>query len=157
MEQLFEEDLADARAVRLVGTAGRPKVRTERPIDATNRGARRGAVGSGSGSSATIVRVGNAALQQSGAPLSTHEQALAATASGALLAVSLLGARFPRFVAWPMSAAGGLLGGLGLLRAARSVLSDRKPRRDPDHLESRSWTVADEGSSSYPRTERDGV
>jgi cardiolipin synthase len=157
MEQLFEEDLADAREVRLVGSTARPKVHTERSIDATNRGARRGALGSGSGSSATIARVGSAALQKSGAPLSTHEQALAATASGALLGVSLLGARFPRFVAWPMSAAGGFIGGLGLLRAARLALSNRKPRGDPDHLESRSWTVADEGSSSYPRPERDGV
>ncbi len=148
MEQLFEEDLADAREVRLVGTAGRPKVRTERPIDATNRGARRGAVGSGSGSSATIVRVGSAALQKSGAPLSTHEHALAAAASGALLAVSLLGARFPRLVAWPLTAAGGLLGGLGIVRAARSALTSRAPRRDPDHPESGSQVATKEASSA---------
>jgi cardiolipin synthase A/B len=136
MEQLFEEDLADAREVRLVGTAHRPKVHTQRPIDATNRGARRGAVGSGSGSSATIVRVGSAVLQKSGAPLSTHEYALAATASGALLAVSLLGARFPRLVAWPLTTAGGLFGGLGVLRAVRSALSDRTPRCASNHPES---------------------
>jgi cardiolipin synthase A/B len=148
MEQLFEEDLADAREVRLVGTAGRPKVRTERPIDATNRGARRGAVGSGSGSSATIVRVGNAALQQSGAPLSTHEHALAAAASGALLTVSLLGARFPRLVAWPLTAAGGLLGGLGIVRATRSALSSRAPRRDPGHSESGGQAATKEVSST---------
>jgi len=129
------EDLADAREVRLVGTAHRPKVRTQRPIDASNRGARRGAVGSGSGSSATIVRIGNAALQKSGAPISTHEHALAATASGALLAVSLIGARFPRLVAWPLSAAGGLVGGLGVVRAARSALSNRAPQSHPDHPE----------------------
>jgi len=138
MEQLFEEDLADAREVRLIGTADRPKVRTERQIDATNRGARRGAVGSGLGSSATIVRVGSAALQKSGAPLSTHEHALAATASGALLAVSLLGARFPRLVAWPLTAAGGLFGGLGVVRAARSALSNRAPRHGLRHPESGS-------------------
>jgi cardiolipin synthase len=136
MEQLFEEDLADAREVRLVGTAGRPKVHAERPIDATNRGVRRGAVGSGSGSSATIARVGSEALQKSGAPLSTHEHALAATASGTLLAVSLLGARFPRLVAWPLAATGGLLGGLGLLRAARLALSNRAPGRDSDYPKS---------------------
>jgi hypothetical protein len=93
-------------------------------------------VGSGSGSSATMVRVGSAVLQKSGAPLSTHEHALAATASGALLAVSLLGVRFPRLVAWPLTTAGSLFGGLGILRAARSALSDRTPRRDPNRPES---------------------
>ena len=89
----------------------------------------------GEGSSATIVRVGSAALQKSGAPHSTYEHALAATASGALLAVSLLGARFPRLVAWPLTAAGGLFGGLGVVRAVRSALSSRAPRRDPDYPE----------------------
>jgi cardiolipin synthase A/B len=136
MEQLFEEDIADAQEVRLVGTAGRTKVHAERPVDATNRGERRGAVGSGSGSSATIARVGSAALQKSGAPLSTHEHALAATASGALLAVSLLGARFPRLVAWPLTTAGALLGGLGVVRAARLALSNHASRRDSDQPES---------------------
>jgi hypothetical protein len=37
----------------------------------------------------------------------------------------LLGARFPRLVAWPIAAVGALLGGLGLVRAARSALPDR--------------------------------
>src|SRR5919107_1429979 len=51
MEQLFEEDLVDAREVHLVRTAYRSKVSPQHPIDTTNRGARRGVVGSGSGSS----------------------------------------------------------------------------------------------------------
>ena len=114
MEQLFEDDLADAREVRLVGTASRSEVRADRRIDTTNRGARRGVVGSGSGSSATIVRVGSAALQKSGAPLRTHEHALAAATSATLLGVSLLGLRFPRILAWPLALVGGadLLGDL---------------------------------------------
>jgi hypothetical protein len=76
-------------------------------------------VGSGSGSSATIVRVGSAALQKSGAPLRTHEHALAAATSGALLGVSLLGLRFPRILAWPLALVGTLFGALGVVRAAR--------------------------------------
>ena len=119
MEALFEEDLADAREVRLVGTDSRREVRPDRRIDTSNRGARRGVVGSGSGSSATIVRVGSAAIQKSGAPLRTHEHALAAAASGALLGFSLLGLRFPRLLAWPLALVGTLFGALGVVRAAR--------------------------------------
>jgi cardiolipin synthase len=125
MEQLFEEDLANAREVRLVQSGRRWEVRPEHPIDTANRGARRSAVGSGAGSAATLSRVGSVALQKTGAPLRTHEHALAAAASGALLGSSLLAARFPRLVAWPLSATGGLLGGMGVLRAVRSALSGR--------------------------------
>jgi cardiolipin synthase len=122
MEALFEEDLVNAREVRLVGTgSNRREVRPERRIDTSNRGARRGVVGSGSGSSATIVRVGSTALQKGGAPLRTHEHALAAATSGALFGISLLGLRFPRLLAWPLSLVGTLFGGLGVVRAARSA------------------------------------
>jgi hypothetical protein len=48
----------------------------------------------------------------------------------ALLGVSLLGARFPRLIAWPLVAVGAFLGGLGVLRAIQSTLSDRG--QDPD-------------------------
>jgi cardiolipin synthase A/B len=131
MEALFEEDLADAREVRLVGTASRREVRPDRRIDTTNRGARRGVVGSGSGSSATIVRVGSAAFQKSGAPLRTHEHALAAATSATLLGVSLLGLRFPRILAWPLALIGALFGGLGIVRAARLARTEgsTSPRR----------------------------
>jgi hypothetical protein len=81
--------------------------------------------------------VGSTALQQSGAPIRTREHALATAASAALLGSSLLAARFPRLVAWPLAAAGGLLGGIGVLRAARSALSNGGTRGpDPDHPES---------------------
>jgi len=128
MERLFEEDLSNAREVLLVGKASHQRVRPERAIRPSDRGARRGVVGSGSGGSATVMRVGTAALQKSGAPLETHEQALAAAASGALLGASLLGFRLPRLLAWPLAAAGGLYGGLGILRAARSTLSRENPK-----------------------------
>ena len=128
MEKLFEEDLSNAREVLLAGTAAHPRVRPERPIQTSDREARRGVVGSGSGGSATVLRVGTTALQKSGYPLETHEQALAAAASGALLGASVLSLRFPRLLAWPLAAAGAVYGGLGVLRAARSALSDRRQR-----------------------------
>jgi len=132
MEELFEEDLSNAREVHLVKTGRRQEARPERSVDTSNRGARRGVVGSGSGSASTLTRVGSAALQKGGAPLSTHEHALAAAASGTLLGVSLLGARFPRLVAWPLVTVGALFGGLGVIRAVRSTFSRRGPLRGPD-------------------------
>jgi hypothetical protein len=36
-----------------------------------------------------------------------------------LARASLLGARYPRLVAWPLTAVGGAVGGLGLLRAVQ--------------------------------------
>jgi len=123
MEEMFEEDLDHAREIRLLGSKQHPRVRPDRRIDTADRRARRGVVGSGSGATATITRVGSTALQQSGAPIHTHEHALATAASAALLGSSLLAARFPRLVAWPLAAAGGLWGGIGVLRAGRSALS----------------------------------
>jgi cardiolipin synthase len=132
MENLFEEDLANAREVRLARTAQGTRVRPERPIDTSNHGARRGAVGSGSGSAPTLARVGSVALQKSGTPLDTREHALAATVSGGLLGVSLLVARFPRLLAWPLAGLGVLFGGLGVMRAFRSTFSSKTPPQDLD-------------------------
>ena len=140
MEEMFEEDLGNAREVRLLGPGQHPKVQPERPIDTADRRARRGVVGSGSGATATITRVGSTALQQSGAPIRTYEHALATAASAALLGSSLLAARFPRLVAWPLAATGGLLGGMGVLRGARSALSESRAQpTDPEHPEVGGW------------------
>ncbi|HEX2728324.1 MAG TPA: phospholipase D-like domain-containing protein [Rubrobacteraceae bacterium] len=132
METLFEEDLSNAREVLLAGTSTRPSVRPERRIDSADREnrrtSRRGVIGSGSGGSATVIRVGATALRQSSAPLETHERKLAAAASGALLGASLIGFRFPRLVAWPLAAAGGLFGGLGVLRALRTSISNERSK-----------------------------
>ncbi len=125
MERLFVEDLADAREVVLMGRGRRRHARPERPLDTAYRRARQGVAGSGTGSAATVARVGSMALQKSGAPLDTHEHALAAAASGALFAASVLGARYPRLLAWPLAALGCLYGGLGLVRAVRSRKSER--------------------------------
>ena len=125
MEQLFEDDVSNSREVRLEGSGQRSRVRPDRRVDTRDSGARAGIVGSGTGSGATLSRVGTTVLQKGAAPLQSHEHAIAAAASGSLLGVSLLGARFPRLIAWPIVAMGAALGGLGLVRAARSALSDR--------------------------------
>jgi cardiolipin synthase len=131
MERLFEEDLANAREVRLVPSVRGPRAEPEGPIDTSNRRARR----SGGGSASTLARVGSVALQKSGVPLETHEHTLAAAVSGSLLGVSLLGARFPRLLAWPLAAIGAVFGGLGVLRAARSALSGRATLHEWDNSE----------------------
>jgi cardiolipin synthase A/B len=129
MERLFQEDLANAREIRLQRTAHRSQVRPDRPIRSEDRQARRGVAGSGSGASATALRVGSVALQRGSSPLQTHEQAIAAAAAAgvALLGSSLLAFRFPRLVAWPLALGGTLFGGLGAVRALRSALSDTNP------------------------------
>jgi hypothetical protein len=131
MEELFEDDISKSREVRLEGSGQRPRVRPDRPVDTSDSGARAGVVGSGTGSGAALSRVGTTVSQKGAAPIKTHEHAIAAAASGALLGASLVGARFPRLVAWPLTALGAILGGLGVIRAAQSALSDRKPDR-PD-------------------------
>jgi cardiolipin synthase len=125
MEQLFEDDISNSREVRLEGSGRRPRVRPDREVDTSDSGARAGVVGGGTGSGATISRVGTTLVQKGAAPLRTHEHALAAAASGALLGASLIGARFPRLVAWPLVTVGAFLGGLGVVRAARSKFSER--------------------------------
>ncbi|HSK82113.1 MAG TPA: phospholipase D-like domain-containing protein [Rubrobacter sp.] len=129
MEQLFEDDISNSREIRLEGSGQRQRVRPDGRVDTSDSGARAGVVGSGTGSGATLSRVVPTLVQKGAAPLQTHEHALAAAASGALLGVSLLGARFPRLVAWPLVAVGAFLGSLGLVRAARSTLSERGPDR----------------------------
>ena len=123
MEAVFEKDLENAREVRLVSIAGDSKVRPERPINKSDRRSRSGPVGGGSGSAATLGRVSNAVLRKGDTPLESHEHAIVAAAGTVLVVASALGARFPRLVAWPMAAAGGLVGGLGATRAVRASVS----------------------------------
>ena len=129
MEDLFEDDVSKSSEVRLEGSGRRARVRPQGQVDTTDSDARAGVVGSGTGSGAALSRVGTTVFQKSTAPLQTHEHVMAAAASGALLGGSLLGARFPRLVAWPLVAVGAFLGGLGLLRAVQSRFSDRKRDR----------------------------
>jgi cardiolipin synthase A/B len=129
MEELFEDDVSKSREVRLESSGRGPKVRPDRPMDTSDSRARAGVVGSGTGSGAALSRVGTTVFQKGTAPLQTHEHVMAAAASGALLGVSLLGARFPRLIAWPLVAVGAFLGGLGVLRAIQSTLSNREKDR----------------------------
>jgi cardiolipin synthase A/B len=129
MEELFEDDVSKSREVRLEGSGQRQRVRPDRRVDTTDSGARAGVVGSGTGSGAALSRVGTTVFQKGTAPLQTHEHVMAAAASGALLGGSLLGARFPRLIAWPLVAVGAFLGGLGVLRAIQSTLSNREKDR----------------------------
>jgi len=132
MERLFEDDISNSREIRLEGTGQNRRVSPDRHVDTTDSRARAGVVGGGTGSGATFSRVGTTLLAKGSAPLETHEHAIAAAASGALLGASLVGARFPRLLAWPLTAVGALLGGLGLLRAARAAFF-RRLGGDPDH------------------------
>jgi cardiolipin synthase len=126
MEELFEDDVSKSREVRLESSGRGPRVRPEQPVDTRDSRARSGVVGSGTGSGAALSRVGTTVFQKGVAPLETHEHVIAFAASGALLGGSLLGARFPRLVAWPLTAVGAFLGGLGVLRAIQARLSDRE-------------------------------
>jgi cardiolipin synthase A/B len=125
MEQLFEDDISNSREIRLEGSGRHRRVRPDRQVDTSDSGARAGVVGGGTGVGATVSRVGTTLVQKGAAPRQTHEHAIAAAASGALLGASLVGARFPRLVAWPLTAVGAFLGGLGVVRAARLTLSER--------------------------------
>ncbi|HEX5849763.1 MAG TPA: phospholipase D-like domain-containing protein [Rubrobacter sp.] len=131
MEELFENDISNSREVRLESTGRGPRVRPQGPVDTSDSRARAGVVGSGTGSGATLSRVVPTIVQKGTAPLQTHEHAMAVAASGAILGASLLGARFPRLIAWPVTAVGAFLGGLGVVRAIQSTLSDRERER-PD-------------------------
>lgn len=125
MERTFEEDLSNAREIRLEKTRrDRPRVRPEARIQSAerrDRRVRRGIVGSGSGAAATVTRVGSSALQKSAAPLDTHENTIAAAVGSALLAAAVLGAKYPKVIAWPLALVAGILGGLGVIRAARAA------------------------------------
>jgi cardiolipin synthase len=119
MEATFEEDFANAREVRLVPTAHRTKLETERPIPKAERRVQHKSFQGRSRVMTTMSQVGQAVFQQSTDTLHQHERAVGAAVSGVLLGASILTARFPRLLAWPLAAFGGLLGTLGLLRAAR--------------------------------------
>ena len=133
MEEMFEEDLADSREIRLGGTARRPKAQPERHIAPARRRLPVGSSGSGSSGSgsrafATAARASGAAFRGGREELQRYERTVGITVSASLLGTALLGARFPRLLAWPLAAASGLVGTAGLLRTLRPA--DSKERRD---------------------------
>lgn len=132
MEQMFEEDLENAREIRLLGGSGniRPRAVPDRRLDEgqrrdqrrTNRGSFPGTLrGSSGAATATASRLGGEALRGAtdGASLGAYERNLTVAVSAGVLGLSLLGLRYPRLVAWPQAAVGIVAGGVGLLRAAR--------------------------------------
>jgi cardiolipin synthase len=96
MDEMFEEDLENAREVRLGGTPGARRPRPERPIGAVERRdarrARRGSLpgslrGSSGAAPATVSRVRGEALRSftDGASLEAHERKLGAAVSAGVL------------------------------------------------------------------------
>ncbi|MCU0490047.1 MAG: phospholipase D-like domain-containing protein [Chloroflexaceae bacterium] len=123
MEQMYEEDLAHARPIRLTG-GGRRRARPTRPESQAERVARRHRFGRISGSGA-VVR-GVATLQTAGSDtLLRHERSITGGIGAVLVLLSLLAARFPRLLAWPLAAISAVLGAVALAQATRRPKSPR--------------------------------
>lgn len=128
MEEMFENDLAASREIRLGGTDRRPRAEPERHIARARPRLSLGSGGSGSGGSgsravATAARAAGATFQGGREDLQRYERTVGVSLSAGLLGTALLGARFPRLLAWPLAAAAGLVGASGLLRNLRPVNS----------------------------------
>jgi cardiolipin synthase A/B len=133
MEELFTQDFANSREIRPGRTARRANVK---PEGATGGGATSGgATGAtrpgergASRAPAALSRVGAEVLRKGAAPEHATEQAVAAGTGIAVLGASLLGARYPRLVAWPLATAGAAVGGSVLLRAAQRIAQGPRER-----------------------------
>lgn len=124
MEEMYEDDLAHAREIRLWGIR-RPRPRPERPESTSERLARRTKPERRSQHSATVARMGAAALGAvSSRTLQRHERMVGAAITAGLLGSSLLIARFPKLIAWPLALLGGAFGSVGLVRALRTKQGD---------------------------------
>jgi cardiolipin synthase len=134
MEKMYEEDLAHAREICLSGKR-RLRPRPERPESRAERQARRHRTDGRAKASVAMARVG-AAIQTAGSEtLKNNDRTIGATFGGALLALSLLAARWPRVLAWPLALVGALVGGISLSRAIASPQQKgrsafRRPRPD---------------------------
>jgi cardiolipin synthase len=133
MEEMFEEDLADSREMRLGYSARRPRAIPERRIAPAKRRVPLGSGGSGSGGSgsravATVARAAGAAFREGGEDLQRYERTVGIATSASLLGTALLGGRFPRLLAWPLAAAAGLVGVSGLMRILRQPTSPKESR-----------------------------
>jgi cardiolipin synthase len=124
MEAMYEDDLANAREIRLGGRR-HSHPRPERPESRAERDARQHHPRVRTSGSAGLARV-SAAIQTAGSDsLKRNERTIGATIGALLVGISLLSARFPRVIAWPLAALGALIGGISLIRAAN-------PDDDPD-------------------------
>ncbi|BBL81170.1 hypothetical protein RxyAA322_30240 [Rubrobacter xylanophilus] len=115
MEEVFEEDLSNAREILLSG--GR-RPRPQRPMSHSERRDRRRTmrrIRRGSGGAAS--RIGEEALHSATFSPAAYERRARVALSAGLLALSVLGARHPRLLSWPLAVTGVAAGALGLLRA----------------------------------------
>lgn len=142
MEKMYEDDLSHAREIRLSGKR-RLRPRPERPESRAERQARRHRSDGRTKASVAIARVG-AAIQTAGSEtLKNNDRTIGATFGGVLLALSLLAARWPRVLAWPLALIGVFVGGISLSRALASPQQKgrsafRRPRPDFHPL---SWRL----------------
>ncbi len=138
MEAMYEEDLAHSREIRLGGSPRRMRPRPDRPesraerYDRTHRPFVRSLLW------AAIARVRAAFGAATTDTLQQHERTVGAAIGATLLSLSVLSARFPRLLAWPLAAIGGLFGAVSLVRAAGPVEpAEPPPRRDGRFARSR--------------------
>jgi cardiolipin synthase len=130
MEDMFEDDLANAREIKLAGNTHRLRPRPNRPESAAERQARREIPEGRMRTSATVARVGAAALSAASSDLlQRNERMVGAAIGGGLVAFGLLVGRWPRLLGWPVSLLAGMFGGITLVRALRGQPETHTVRR----------------------------
>jgi cardiolipin synthase len=134
MEEMYLDDLHHAREIRLENGKQRLRPRPTRPESIAERQAERegqrqrrmftpeGRARTG----AAVARVSAAAFG-AGDALQRHERGVGAVIGGAMVGLSLLVARFPRVLAWPVAALAGMFGAASLIRAARGNPGASRP------------------------------
>jgi cardiolipin synthase len=123
METVYLEDLADAREIRLGGLRRYARPLPVRPETRLEQRARKEAQHGNASSSAWFGRFSAALGAAGSSPLEHQERLVGAAIGGTLVGASLLTARFPRLLAWPLAAIGTAAGGTTLVRALRPPLS----------------------------------
>ncbi|AHY46244.1 Phosphatidylserine/phosphatidylglycerophosphate/cardiolipin synthase-related enzyme [Rubrobacter radiotolerans] len=132
MERMFKDDLEDAREVILEprGPGRNPRPRPESPATRAEQRVQRRPREAAPRALATATRLGRSAFEMTTREgLRRHERSVVAAASGAAFVAGLAGARFPKALAWPLSAFLGLLGLTGLLHAVRPPNEDEPSDR----------------------------
>jgi cardiolipin synthase len=127
MEAMYEQDLANAREIRLGGTRFLHPQPT-RPASSNEKIARRQRQMGPVVAEVTAMRIG-AALQSATGDVQGNERRITTLISGLLLGISLLAMRFPHLIAWPLAVLGSLIGGAGLVRRLREFRQTRPRRR----------------------------
>ncbi|HEU4322420.1 MAG TPA: phospholipase D-like domain-containing protein [Roseiflexaceae bacterium] len=119
MERMYEEDLADAREIRLGGPARRQQPRPVRPESSAERQARHKRPNLDTQAAATVARA-RAGLRVAGsATLQRNERLVGSAVGASLLGLGLVAAKFPRVLSWPVAALSGAFGSLALIRSLR--------------------------------------